>query len=89
MQFLKEQMLPAKTVSNLEDPGSQEETLLELSFVEEDPIPEPVASVSQEPISKQPRASTDLQRKMVQIEENKFGRMHSMMQNSNEEIDFF
>ncbi|MEE6528097.1 hypothetical protein FKM82_030033 [Ascaphus truei] len=89
MSFLKEQMLPAKTSSNLEEPGSQEETFVELSFIEDDPSSEPVASVSTlEPAPKKQRTNTDLKRKMLQVEENKFGLMQAMM-TTNEELEFF
>ncbi|MEE6525078.1 hypothetical protein FKM82_024875 [Ascaphus truei] len=88
MSFLKEQMLPAKTSLNVEEPGSQEETFVELSFVEDDPSSEPVASVSTlDPAPKKQRPSTGLKRKMLQVEENKFGLMQAMM-TSNEELEF-
>ncbi|MEE6459408.1 hypothetical protein FKM82_000623 [Ascaphus truei] len=87
MQFLKEQMLPAKTVSNLEEPGSQEETILELSFVEDEAVPESVSAP--DPVAKKPKTSNDLLWKMVLIEEQKCGLMDRMMKNNNDDLEFF
>ncbi|MEE6489915.1 hypothetical protein FKM82_015723 [Ascaphus truei] len=87
MMFLKEQMLPARTESNLEETSTQDDSFVEMTFVEDEVVPVCVAAA--EPVAKKSRSTNDLCCKMINIEEQKFGLLHEMMADSNEDMDFF
>ncbi|MEE6510768.1 hypothetical protein FKM82_030920 [Ascaphus truei] len=89
MQFMKDQMLPAKILSNLEEAGSHEDTILELSFVEDAAEPQPERVVSPKPVSKKSRMSNDLRCQRVEIEHQKCGFMHQLMNNRSHDMEFF
>ncbi|MEE6463240.1 hypothetical protein FKM82_005826 [Ascaphus truei] len=90
MLFLRGQMVPAQTECNLESQeNSHNSTVVELSFVEEDPEQECVECP--EPPAKKKKTTNDLRKQMVDMEAQKISIMDKMINQEeyNEEMEYY
>ncbi|MEE6473355.1 hypothetical protein FKM82_009976 [Ascaphus truei] len=87
MEFLEEQMLAAKTLSNLEATGSMEDAAEDVTL-DEDSLGE--AATPPELQAKKPKGSNELKKQLINLEENKLEMMSRAFKDpADEELDFF